>query len=126
MPNCVHCGQHFYGEQDTCPNCGHPFTPEEKRRMTAAMQTKNTAAGTTNGLSIARFVISLVSLFFSGYGLVGLVGWILSGCGRSNAINAGGKTGLATAGIVLGIIGSVGTWLLMLILPKELRFLGLL
>lgn len=89
--------------------------------MISELETQNRAAGTTNGLSVAGFVISLVSIFVSFYGIVGLVGWILSGCGRSKAQNEGGKTGLATAGIVLGIIGSVGQWVLLLILPKELR-----
>ena len=125
MPNCVHCQQHFYGEHDSCPNCGHPFTPDEKKQMAWAMQRHNTGAGTTNGLSIAGFVISLVSLFWALYGVIGLLGWILSACGKSKAVNEGGKTGLATAGIVLGIIGSVGTWIVMLLLPKELQWLGM-
>lgn len=121
MPSCVHCGLHFYGQPDNCPNCGHAFTPEEKARMVSALEMQNKATGTTNGLSVAGFVVSLVSIFVSFYGIVGLVGWILSGCGRSKAQNEGGKTGLATAGIVLDVIGSVGQWVLLLILPKELR-----
>lgn len=61
--------------------------------------------GKANGLSIAGFVISLVSCFLVAlYGIAGLVGLILSAVGRSQAVREGGKTGLATAGIVLGII----------------------
>lgn len=89
--------------------------------MVSALEMQNKATGTTNGLSVAGLAFSLVSIFVSFYGIVGLVGWILSGCGRSKAQNEGGKTGLATAGIVLGVIGSVGRWVLLLILPKELR-----
>lgn len=43
--------------------------------------------------------------------ITGLVGLILSAVGRSQAARDGGKTGLATAGIVLGIIGIIGTWI---------------
>ena len=59
----------------------------------------------TNGLSIAGFVVSCCSMLIGLFGVVGLVGLILSAIGRSQAKNEGGKTGLATAGIVLGIIG---------------------
>lgn len=64
----------------------------------------------TNGLSIAGFVVSCCSMLIGLYGVTGLVGLILSVIGRSQAANSGGKTGLATAGIVLGIIGMVFTW----------------
>lgn len=43
--------------------------------------------------------------------ITGLVGLILSAVGRSQAARDGSKTGLATAGIVLGIIGIIGTWI---------------
>lgn len=65
----------------------------------------------TNGLSIAGFVVSCCSLLIGLYGVTGLVGLILSAVGRSQATNCGGKTGLATAGIVLGIIGAIGAWI---------------
>lgn len=54
--------------------------------------------------------MSCCSMLIGLYGVTGLVGLILSAVGRSQANNDGGKTGLATAGIVLGIIGIVGTW----------------
>lgn len=59
----------------------------------------------TNGLSIAGFVVSCCSMLIGLFGIVGLVGLILSAIGRSQAKNEGGKTGLATAGVVIGIIG---------------------
>lgn len=62
-----------------------------------------------NGLSIAGFVVSLVSLFILAmYGITGTVGLILSAVGRSQAVSEERKTGLATAGIVLGIISIMG------------------
>ena len=65
--------------------------------------------GKTNGLQIAGFVVSLVSCFIFGfYGLAGITGLVLSAVGRSQAKQNGGKTGLGTAGIVLGIISAIG------------------
>jgi len=61
------------------------------------------------GLQIAGFTISLVSMFIFGfYGLTGITGLILAAVGRSQASRVGGKTGLGTAGIVLGIISAIG------------------
>ena len=59
----------------------------------------------TNGLSIAGFVVSCCSMLIGLFGLVGLVGLILSAIGRSQAKSEGSKTGLATAGVIIGIIG---------------------
>lgn len=59
----------------------------------------------TNGLSIAGFVVSCCSMLIGLFGLVGLVGLILSAIGRSQAKNEGSKTGLATAGLIIGIVG---------------------
>lgn len=61
----------------------------------------------SNGLSVAGFVTSLVGMFLSFVGIVPVVGLILSAVGRSKAVQDGDKTGLATAGIVLGVIGIV-------------------
>lgn len=70
----------------------------------------------TNGLSIAGFVVSCCSMLIGLFGVVGLVGLILSAIGRSQAVTDGGKTGLATAGIVLGIIGMVSPWITLALL----------
>ena len=71
--------------------------------------------GKTNGLSIAGFVVSLVTCFFFGfYGISGIVGIVLSAVGRSQAVQNGGKTGLATAGIVLGIINTILCWVFLI------------
>ena len=68
----------------------------------------------TNGLSIAGFVISLATCFLFGfYGISGIVGIVLSAVGRSQAVENGGKTGLATAGIVIGIINTLACWIIL-------------
>ena len=60
-------------------------------------------------MQVAGFIISLVGGFFWGFlGLImGIVGWVLSAVGRSKAKQVGDKTGLGTAGIVLGIINVI-------------------
>ena len=64
----------------------------------------------SNGLSIAGFIVSLGSLFLGLFGITGLIGIVLSAVGRSQAVRDGGKTGLATAGIIMGIIGAGYCW----------------
>lgn len=64
--------------------------------------------GKTNGMSVAGFVVSLATCFIFGfYGISGVVGIVLSAIGRSQAVREGGKTGLGTAGIVIGIINVI-------------------
>ena len=65
--------------------------------------------GQTNGLCIAGFIASLGSLFLGLFGITGLVGTVLS------AANNGGKTGLGTAGIILGVIGAAYCWVMLAI-----------
>lgn len=62
----------------------------------------------TDGLAIAGFVVSIASLFVNFFGLVGVVGLVLSAIGKSQ-INRDGTGGgkLATAGIVIGILSVV-------------------
>ena len=61
----------------------------------------------SNGLSVAGFVVSLIGMFLSFFGIVPIVGLVLAAVGRSKAVNDGDKTGLATAGIVLGVVGVI-------------------
>ena len=72
---------------------------------------ENNNSNTTNGLSIAGFIVSIASLFLGLFGITGIVGITLSAVGRSQAVKEGGKTGLATAGIILGIIGAGYCWI---------------
>jgi hypothetical protein len=66
------------------------------------------------GLAIAGFVCGLVGLilsasvicFFIG-GPVAVIGIVLSAIGRKQADERGAKGGLATAGLVCGIIGTL-------------------
>lgn len=68
----------------------------------------------TNGMCIAGFIVSLGSLFLGLCDITGLVGVTLSAVGRAQAVNNGDKTGLGTAGIVLGVIGALYCWVVLL------------
>ena len=72
---------------------------------------ENNKSNASNGLSIAGFIVSIASLFLGLFGITGVVGVTLSAVGRSQAVKEGGKTGLATAGIVLGIIVAGYCWI---------------
>ena len=67
--------------------------------------TNNVPAKKTNGLAIAGFVVSLVSLLCCGY--ISIVGLILSivGLNKSKETNSG--KGLAIAGIIISAIALV-------------------
>ena len=58
----------------------------------------------TNGMSIAGFVISLAAIAISLFCVTSIVGIALSAIGRSQAVAENSKTGLGTAGIVIGVI----------------------
>ena len=72
-----------------------------------------------NGIAVAAMVLGIVSLalfFIPIVGLIcGLIGFILGFSGLSKANRLGGKgKGMAIAGIVTGIIGTlIGAWVLI-------------
>lgn len=81
---------------------------------------ENNKSNSSNGLSIAGFIVSIASLFLGLFGITGVVGVTLSAVGRSQAVKEGGKTGLATAGIILGIIGAGYCWIQLMRLSAML------
>ncbi len=64
-----------------------------------------------NGLAVAGFVLGITSVVFSWWGILTLVQVVLaitfSAIGRGHAKQGARHGGLATAGLVLGIIGAV-------------------
>lgn len=68
-------------------------------------------AGSENGLAVAGFVCSLVGIFI---GIIALLGLVFSAI----ALGRPGRRGLATAGLVLGIIGVVG-WVIVVAMQFE-------
>lgn len=134
MKFCKHCGAQIEDTTAFCPNCGTNVSddavsssaPEPQYNAYQPEQSVQPAQyqpyqdyqnpgiypeAKLNGLAVAGFVVSLVSLFFCG--ISSIVGLILSIIGMTqikNSIKAGVPqrgNGLAIAGLVIGIIGTV-------------------
>lgn len=71
------------------------------------MEEENNTQGSTNGLAISGFVVSLCSLIINFAGIVGLVGTILSAVGLAQVKTKGKGKGMAIAGLIIGIISIV-------------------
>lgn len=137
MKFCKHCGAQIEDTTAFCPNCGtnvsddavsssapepqynayqpeQPAQPVQPAQYQPYQDYQNPGIypeAKLNGLAVAGFVVSLVSMFFCG--ISSIVGLILSIVGMSqikNSIKAGVPqrgNGLAIAGLVIGIIGTV-------------------
>lgn len=134
MKFCKHCGAQIEDTIAFCPNCGtnvsddavsssapepqysayQPEQPVQPAQYQPYQDYQNPGIypeAKLNGLAVAGFVVSLVSLFFCG--ISSIVGLILSIIGMTqikNSIKAGVPqrgNGLAIAGLVIGIIGTV-------------------
>lgn len=64
-----------------------------------------------NGLAVAGFVLGITCVIFCWWGIFALIQVVLaitfSGVGRSHAKRGAPHGGLATAGLILGIVGAV-------------------
>lgn len=73
-----------------------------------------------NKFAFIGFVVSLISLFLTLGGIVPIVGVVLSCLGRLEIVEKGGEgKGLATAGIIMGIVS-----LFVVLLGYLLMFVG--
>ena len=111
MKFCTQCGKELNDQAVVCVNCG--CAVENKAAAPAA----NAPAKKYNGLAIAGFVVSLVSWFLAFYGVVAIIGVVLSALGMKQCNTGATKgKGLAVAGLVLGIISLVYTLIALLFL----------
>ena len=103
---CKNCGKVIDDNAVVCPNCG--IQVKEIKSETAVSSVKH-----VNGLGIAAFVVSLLSLWLGMYfviaSLVGL-GLSIGAMVLHNKYNS--CNGLAIAGLVLSIISTV-IWLIV-------------
>jgi hypothetical protein len=71
----------------------------------------------SNGIGTAGFVLGLLGLILCWFPFVGLalgvLGVILSGVGMSNGRRTGAPTGLAVAGLVLGLISLIPSGIIL-------------
>ncbi len=102
---CKNCGEEIDDNAAVCPHCGVlvksiSFDGEGRKRG-------------VNGVGIAGFVLSLLSLFLGIYFcIVPVISLVLSSVGMGLRKRFGSCNGLAIAGLVLSII-TVVFWLLM-------------
>ena len=97
---CKNCGKEVDPKAVVCPYCGAQIVTEKKP---------------VNGLGIAGFIVSIVSLWSGAFfGIVPLAGLILSAIGVAQR-DKYSSSGFATAGLIISIVTLV-FWILMLIL----------
>ena len=132
---CKHCGKQIPDDAAVCPECGKPTGEQPQGASADRVYCKNcgkevdpkavvcpycgaqivTEKKPVNGLGIAGFIVSIVSLWSGAFfGIVPLVGLILSAIGVAQRDNYS-SSGFATAGLIISIVTLV-FWILMLIL----------
>jgi hypothetical protein len=117
-------------EHEPCPVCGEPLLVDARAERSSCsrcgshlLRNKQTGVwvvvgsrGKTPPLAVAGFACALVSFLGMFVPIVGIVlavfGVVLSAIGRSQGKARGGATGLATAGLVLSVVGTV-LWVVM-------------
>lgn len=133
---CAHCGGKIEDGEKFCQNCGASVEEAKTGMESNTMQTNYTqttavndnmqnninAAGKqkTNGMAIASFVCSLVGIIIFGV-ILGILAISLGATAkkRMQVFNEGGS-GLATAGIVIGIIDIVGAFIATIVKLAEI------
>ena len=103
-----------------CPNCGKPLEPNSNFCPYCRMQlnqisinnnqiqTNQPPTPKPDGISTAGFIISMISMFISIFGLISLIGLIISCVGLSQTPKEDRKgRDRAIWGIILGIVGIV-------------------
>ena len=111
---CTSCGTELVDNSKFCPNCG--ATTEEEKIVTTSEE-KTVTNNPTNGVGIAGFVVSLVSLILC-CGSLSVISLILSIVGVVSAKNYNGNgKGLSISGIIISIIGIILLITVFVILP---------
>ena len=101
---CKNCGKEIDDRAAVCPHCGVP------------VQAINTEQSTP-GLSIAGFVIAILSIWFGIFACVlPILAIVLSARGIRKAKEHGSRSNLGTAGLVIGILTTVFWGLLFFLL----------
>lgn len=122
MRYCPACGAQVEESSQFCNTCGYNMNEQAQSTYQTANY-NNTPISTTstssNGMAIAGFVVSLVSLFLC-CGCISIVGLILSCIGLKRAKqNNGAGQGLGIAGLIINILGILLSlfWLFIAIFP---------
>lgn len=115
---CTSCGKELTDGANVCSNCGTPIEGENTAvANTVTVQQTVATPEKGNGMAVAGFVLSLISLFCCGF--LSILGLIFSILGLVNAPKVGGKgKGLAIAGIILGGLAILLMILSFLFMPS--------
>lgn len=124
MIYCQKCGAQNADNAQFCVGCGTPFAQQQpngasqQQYMYQQQQQSNgnVPAQPGKGLAIASMVCGIVSFFCFGV-ILGILALIFGGIAKSK----GYKGGMATAGVVLGVIG-LAIYVLGLIFWSEALF----
>jgi DNA-directed RNA polymerase subunit RPC12/RpoP len=103
---CTRCNTHSPITANNCRNCGNPFTIEG---------TTSDAVSESSGLAAASLILGIISLPTSPCLFIfGPLALVLGGISYYQAQQTGGSKGLATAGIILGALGTlISGWVLI-------------
>ena len=106
---CPKCGKQIDQKALYCSSCG-----TEVRFVPSTESERATTNLPYSAMSVAGFITSIVSLFISLWGSIGIVGFILSVLGLVDCSNhcKRGK-GLAVAGVVTGILSALITIIIL-------------
>ena len=108
---CNRCGAQNPDNANVCCNCGAAFGQPVYAQPAPMVQP-------AKGLAVASLVLGILSLFVAAY-ICGALAIIFGGVAKSK----GNRSGMATGGIVLGIIGIVLMIILQVILANTMSFL---
>ncbi len=104
---CPNCGNENDPNDNFCKSCGADLHSNAQNANYVNPNKKNSSN------AVSGFVCSLVGMFILGF--LCILGLVLCSKALKEAKQTGAPTGLATAGFVLGIIGTCG-WVLGVIL----------
>lgn len=122
---CTNCGTQLAEGTTFCPNCGAqqaaPQAPVQPQQPVYGYQpAPQAAAQPGKGLAIAGLIMGILSFFIFPY-IAGALGIIFGGVAKSK----GNRSGMATAGIVCGVIGIALTLILQIFAASLMAELGL-
>ncbi len=111
---CPKCGSENDPNDNYCRFCGSELHTSDSNTNNVSQNKKNSSN------AVSGFVCSLIGMFI--FGFLCIIGLILSKKALNEAKETGAPTGLATAGFVLGIIGTI-FWVMCVFIISDIMYL---